>query len=584
MSISTVSQSQLGQDTAKNSQVVTTVIKNFNSGTLGSGPSITSVVVTDSSYNNLDDTAVTTSNGYIKIIGTGFTSTANVYIGSSAVPAANVTFVSSTEIRARVPVLSVGNYSLSLFNSNSSGTISSSTFIVSSAPVWVTSSSLSNQLSGAAFEINFSATTDSSVTYSNTTALPAGTTLAANGYFSGTVTIGTETNYSFDVKATDTENQDASRTFSLTVTVLVPKIMFSAGISGTNGLNNFGTKTSSLSQVGSNTDWASVIGGSGAVFALKNNNTLWGWGQNNEGRLGQNNTSYRSSPTQIAGTNWATVGGNLGTTLAIKTDNTLWSWGENSSGQLGLNNTPNRSSPVQVGADTNWAAVFDGQGFSNSIQMSMATKTDGTLWTWGANGNGQLGLNDRVNRSSPVQVGTATNWPTTQSKLTGTSTGVWAIKSNGTLWHWGNGNNIVPLGTPNVYYRSSPTQIGDGTTWLQISGGWYSLAAIKNDGTLWTWGASFSGIHGTNNDINKSSPVQVGTLTNWSTVRLGMQNAVAVRTDGILLTWGNNYHGQLGHGDKIYRSSPTQIGSASSWKTEYGSVSAGAATFALSAP
>jgi alpha-tubulin suppressor-like RCC1 family protein len=582
MAITTASQSQLGQDTAKNSQVVTTVIKNFNSGTLGSGPSITSVVVTDSSYNNLDDTAVTTSNGYIKIIGTGFTSTANVYIGSSAVPAANVTFVSSTEIRARVPVLSVGNYSLSLFNSNSSGTISSSTFIVSTGPAWVTGATLANQFSGAAFNVSLSATSDSSVTYSNTTALPAGTTLAANGYFSGTVTIGTDTNYSFDVKATDTENQDASRTFSLTVAVLVPKRLWSVGFRVQSGLNiNF--STSSLSQVGSDTDWESVIGGTGAVFALKNNNTLWGWGQNNEGRLGQNNTSYRSSPTQIAGTNWATVAGSLGTTLATKTDNTLWSWGENSSGQLGLNDTPNRSSPVQVGTDTNWAAVFDGQGGSNSLQSSMATKTNGTLWTWGANGNGQLGLNDTTNRSSPVQVGTDTNWPTTQSKLAGTSVCKWAIKSNGTLWTWGSGSQIFTDGA--TTFRSSPTQVGNGTTWLHISGGWYSVAAIKTDGTLWTWGRNDSGQLGQNNKIYRSSPVQVGTLTNWSTARLGFTTGVAVRTDGVLLAWGSNYFGQLGQGDRItYRSSPTQIGSATSWKTNYGSVSIGNATLALATP
>jgi hypothetical protein len=131
MAITTASQSQIGQDTAKNSQVVTTVVKNFTSGTLGSGgPSISSIVVTDSGYNNLDDTAVETSNSFIKIIGTGFANGANVFINGTQVPAANVTFTSSSELRVRLPVLvNNTNNVISIFNTNLSGALSANALL-----------------------------------------------------------------------------------------------------------------------------------------------------------------------------------------------------------------------------------------------------------------------------------------------------------------------------------------------------------------------------------------------------------------------------------------------------------------------
>jgi hypothetical protein len=220
MPIKTLSQSQVGQKTVRNSQVVTTVIKNFNSGTLGSGgsgPSVTSVIVTNSGYNNLDDTAAATSNSYIRILGTGFQSTANVFLNGTMVPKANVTFTSSSELRAALPVSNTGNYTLGVFNSNTAGALFSNTFVISTMPQWLTASPLANVVANIAFSVALSATSDSSITYSNTTVLPTNTTLLANGYFYGNVTVGSTTTYSFDVKATDTQNQDTTRTFTLPV-------------------------------------------------------------------------------------------------------------------------------------------------------------------------------------------------------------------------------------------------------------------------------------------------------------------------------------------------------------------------------
>jgi hypothetical protein len=222
MAIKTISQEQLGQDTVKNSQVVTTAVKNFfTSGiTTSSGPVITSVIVTDSGYNNLDDTVATTSNSYVRILGTGYQSTANVFLNGNMIPKANITFVSATELRAQLPVSNTGNYVLSVFNSNSAGGLYSSSFVISTMPQWLTSANLTSIQLNETFSTSLSATSDSTINYSNTTSLPAGTTLLSNGYFYGSIS--TPGTYTFDVKANDSENQDSIKTFNLNIVQFNP--------------------------------------------------------------------------------------------------------------------------------------------------------------------------------------------------------------------------------------------------------------------------------------------------------------------------------------------------------------------------
>jgi alpha-tubulin suppressor-like RCC1 family protein len=132
---------------------------------------------------------------------------------------------------------------------------------------------------------------------------------------------------------------------------------------------------------------------------------LFMWGINNSASLGLGDTANRSSPVQVgAQTDWSAVAtGNH--TLAVKNIGQLWSWGTNYAGQLGQNNTTARSSPVQVGALTDWATPS-----TNGAQFSSCIKTDGTLWSWGNNISGVLGLGDAAVRSSPVQVGSLTTW------------------------------------------------------------------------------------------------------------------------------------------------------------------------------
>ncbi len=306
-------------------------------------------------------------------------------------------------------------------------------------------------------------------------------------------------------------------------------------------------------------DWNSVTTSSKGVSATKDDGTLWSWGYNHKGQLGHNDVNRRSSPTQVPGTTWKRVASSSYMTCATKTDGTLWAWGQNTNGGLGQNSvTTGISSPVQVGSDTTWDWPVSGGGYHCG-----AVKTDGTLWTWGANDDGQLGHTNKTHYSSPVQCSSASNVTEAQFAIessyfvSGTSgfsfgkntegqlghnnttsysspksiSGSWkslcggtdkvggGIKTNGTLWAWGDGGSGA-LGQNEVSLTStSPKQIGSGTTWTLISGvrtgGNGGFLATKSDGTMYKWGAAGSGANGLNNETSYSSPIQIpGTL--WS--------------------------------------------------------------------
>lgn len=341
--------------------------------------------------------------------------------------------------------------------------------------------------------------------------------------------------------------------------------------SGELGLGNT-TAYSSPKQVGTTESWASVEGGRGSFTAgIKTDGTLYLWGANGSGQLGLGNTTGYSSPKQVGAlTTWYKVSTGGAFTVSIKTDGTLWSWGLNNYGQLGHSNYANRSSPVQVGALTTWASLATPMS-SNS---ALAIKTDGTLWAWGNNASGQLGLNDTNTRSIPVQVGALTTW----SKVTCSQRSTTAVKTDGTLWSWGNnGNGQLGLDSA-AYSYSSPKQVGALTNWLTVAGGYNSVMAIKTDGTLWAWGANAQGTLGDGTTYTRSSPVQIGALTTWLLLSLGNYGGLARKTDGTLWTWGGNSTGALGLGNTTNYSSPKQVGVLTTWLSVARSASSSFAT------
>jgi len=332
-----------------------------------------------------------------------------------------------------------------------------------------------------------------------------------------------------------------------------------SGTNGALGLDDTANR-SSPTQVGTIATWSSVSDAYFQGVALKSDGSLWGWGKNAAGTLGVGDSTHRSSPTQVGGPLvWASASGGYQNGLGIRTDGTLWSWGYAGYGALGLGNTtPNKLVPTQVGTLTTWAEV------SAALNNSFAIKTDGTLWAWGYNrstASGLLGLGDTVARSSPVQIGALATW----ASISVHRYHAVALKTDGTLWAWGVHHNGGSLGLGDIIDRSSPVQVGTLTTWSFAAAGTAGSFAIKTDGTLWAWGSGNDGELGLGDIINRSSPVQVGTLATWSRVSGGSSIATALKTDGTLWSWGGSGNGQMGLGDVILRSSPVQVGTLATW-------------------
>jgi alpha-tubulin suppressor-like RCC1 family protein len=320
------------------------------------------------------------------------------------------------------------------------------------------------------------------------------------------------------------------------------------------------------------TNWKQVSSGGSHTAAIKTDGTLWTWGPGTNGQLGNGVTTGNiSTPvtTFAGGTNWKQVSSGGDYVSAIKTDGTLWVWGSGNAGRLGNAQTTNISTPVTTFAGgTNWKQVSAGGDFTAAI------KTDGTLWTWGNGGNGRLGNAQTTNRSTPVTTfAGGTNWKQVSSGRDHTA----AIKTDGTLWTWGAGvdNSFASsplLGTNDTTDRSTPvTTFAGGTNWKQVSAGGFHTSAIKTDGTLWVWGNGASGRLGNANVINRSTPVTTfAGGNNWKQVDCtapGTNHTAAIKTDGTLWTWGYGGSGRLGNAQTTNRSTPiTTFAGGTNWK------------------
>jgi alpha-tubulin suppressor-like RCC1 family protein len=328
-------------------------------------------------------------------------------------------------------------------------------------------------------------------------------------------------------------------------------------------------RSSPVQTIAQGTNWAQVQPGV-VAFAIKTDGTLWIWGFNAAGFLGDGSTINRSSPVQTIGSSnsWKSLPiQSAGVPSAIKTDGTLWTWGAGTCGALGNNSTINRSSPVQtIAGGNNWKQFGTG-GYNTA-----AIKTDGTLWVWGPNTVGQLGNSSTLTVSSPVQVvGGGTTWK--QAAVSSCISGIFntsmaVIKTDGTLWTWGYGRCGV-LGNGLTVNQSSPVQtIAGGSTWKCIVIGCNHMTAMKTDGSIWAWGFGDAGQLGDNTVISRSSPVQ--TITggnNWKQISNFYGGTSATKTDGTLWVWGCNACGQLGTGFTLNRSSPVQtIAQGTNWK------------------
>jgi len=346
------------------------------------------------------------------------------------------------------------------------------------------------------------------------------------------------------------------------------------GGSGQLGDNTNNARSSPGTASAGGLNWRSVIGNATlAAAGIKNDGTLWTWGLAAYGALGNgSSTANRSSPgtTQGGGTDWAALANGSGGQdflAAIKNTGTLWTWGRGNLGKLGSNTTTNRSSPVTVvGGITDWTMASCGY-----LHMA-AIRSTGQLYTWGSNITGQLGAGATgASRSSPATTsGGGTNWIYCSAGGDQVSGVTAAIKSDGTLWTWGSGGlGVLGNGDSALANRSSPgTTAGGGNNWKSVAASGIAMAAIKTDGTLWTWGSNGFGTLGDGTVDGKSSPVTVaGAGANWVRASTNGSSTAAIKSDGTLWTWGFNSSGELGSGSTNNRSSPGTIaGGGNGWK------------------
>jgi alpha-tubulin suppressor-like RCC1 family protein len=301
-------------------------------------------------------------------------------------------------------------------------------------------------------------------------------------------------------------------------------------------------------RVGSDT-WLAMDAGWYHGVGVKADGSLYAWGYNSGGTVGDGTSGIDRRDVTHVGTDadWATVAAGPDSSFAVKTNGSLWAWGWNGNGVLGDGSTTNRLAPVRIGTDNDWSAISAGW------LHTLALKTDGSLWAWGS--QYQTGIGDSMNHASPVQVGSATDWVAIAA---GSSSSL-ALKSDGSLWSWGS-NTLGQLGLGDTAVRLTPTRVGT-HFWAAIAVGENQAFAVKADGSLWAWGRNDDGQLGLGDTGQRTSPVRVGTGTGWVIVGSGERHTLAMQNDGSLWAWGGNSNGGLGDGTITPAPQPEQVSS-----------------------
>jgi len=286
------------------------------------------------------------------------------------------------------------------------------------------------------------------------------------------------------------------------------------------------------------------------TLALHTNGTVYSWGQNTKGQLGNGSTIGRMAPIIVSGLSGVKeVAAGIRSSYALKEDGTLWAWGMNENGQLGDGTTDNRSLPVQItGIDGSIAAMSSGVGYH------MLAATDrGEVWAWGLNTSGELGLGSgdtSTQKNVPVRVPGLTD-------VVAVAAGGWhslALKADGTVWAWGN-NEFGSLGDGTLTNGNVPKKVGIEDVVAISAGNSHSLA-VKADGTVWSWGYNAWGMLGDGTAYNRREPVRALGVTDAVAVVGGGHHSYALTRSGTVWTWGLNNNGEMGDGTGVWRYTP----------------------------
>ena len=245
-----------------------------------------------------------------------------------------------------------------------------------------------------------------------------------------------------------------------------------------------------------------------------------------------------------------------GYAVVLASDGSLWSWGEEPNGWpvLGFANIKNTASLRRIGNESDWIDV------ASSEYHSLAIKSDGTLWAWGANFSYQLGDGTNITSPTPVPSIPGNDWK--QVAVGGASS--FALKDEGTLWAWGGRY----LGTGDNKDRTNAVQIGTSSNWVKIWAGDIQTVGLQSDGSLWFWGSLDGNGRGTNNFL---VPTRISPDTNWVDACFGYFKVLAIKSDGTLWAWGNGANFYTQQSDASLNAIPTQVGTDSDWQSVYSS-------------
>jgi alpha-tubulin suppressor-like RCC1 family protein len=305
--------------------------------------------------------------------------------------------------------------------------------------------------------------------------------------------------------------------------------------------------------------WASITTGGGHTCAIRTNGTLWCWGSNGLGQLGIGSHTDQDRPQQVtapAAGGWASVTGGGGHTCAIRTNGTLWCWGYNIYGQLGIGNHTDQDRPQQVTtpAAGGWASVTGGDYYT------CATRTGGTLWCWGDNSYGDLGIGSQTPQDRPQQVTAPAAGGC--ASVTAGDCYTCAIRTGGSLWCWGwNGHGELGIGSHAAQDLPHQVTAPAAGGWASVTANYVHTCATRTGGTLWCWGYNNLGQLGIGNRTDQDQPQQVTipVLGGWASVTAGNYHTCATRTSGTLWCWGSNEYGQLGIGNHTGQDQPRQV-------------------------
>ena len=395
--------------------------------------------------------------------------------------------------------------------------------------------------------------------------LPSGLSLSDDGEISGTPS--SSGDYTFTVKATDSDDSSASDTQELSIRIKDSGYLSLWGDNSSGQIGNDSTTDAKWPVQPDDEDDADVVDtASGGLHTIMTdiNGDVYAWGENGNGQLGIDSSTDKHTPEEVDEiSDILAVAAGYKHSLALDKDGNVYAWGYNSSGELGIGSTSSKDTPQQIEEDDNGDDFTDIVAIAAGYSHSLALKSDGTVWAWGDNSKGQLGIGSITDQDSPVQVksGDQDDDATYLTNIVAIAAGYYfnlALDAEGNIWAWGSNSN-GELGNNSSSTAKTPVEVDDIDDITAIAAGAYHSLAVDDDGVLYAWGDNSNGQLGIDDDDDQDTPQEVEDIEDVEVIAAGCYHSLAVDEDENVWTWGDNSNGQLGIGSTTDKDTPEQV-------------------------